>query len=170
MARFFRWADVFHALVALTAVAAVTFVHRVWLRQSTNTTTVALTYVLLVLFVAAGSRLWVAVTTSFAAMFAFNFFFLPPIGTFTIIDPQNWVALFAFLGVSLVASQLSAVARERATIAIERAQLDLKSTLLSSLAHDLRTPLTAIRVATSNLTASWLDEAQRAEQSAIVMG
>ena len=43
----------------------------------------------------------------------FNYFFLPPVGTFTIADPQNWVALFAFLAVSLVASNLSAVARAR---------------------------------------------------------
>ena len=52
-------------------------------------------------------------STSFAAMLAFNFFFLPPVGTLTIADPQNWIALFAFLAVSLVASNLSAVARAR---------------------------------------------------------
>ena len=46
-------------------------------------------------------------------MLCLNFFFLPPVGTFTIADPQNWVALFAFLAVSLVASNLSAVARAR---------------------------------------------------------
>ena len=62
--------------------------------------------------VAATSRLWVAVVTSVVAMLCFNFFFLPPVGTFTIADPQNWVALFAFLAVSLVASNLSAVARD----------------------------------------------------------
>ena len=38
---------------------------------------------------------------------AFNFFFLPPVGTFTIADPQNWVALFAFLVTALVASNLA---------------------------------------------------------------
>ena len=46
----------------------------------------------------------VAVVTSIVAMLCLNFFFLPPVGTFTIADPQNWVALFAFLAVSLVAS------------------------------------------------------------------
>src|SRR4029079_5021243 len=44
---------------------------------------------------------------------AFNFFFLPPVGTLTIADPQNWVALIAFLTVSLVASRLSALAQDR---------------------------------------------------------
>ena len=53
-------------------------------------------------------------------MLCFNFFFLPPVGTFTIADPQNWVALFAFLAVSLVASNLSAVARARTQEAVGR--------------------------------------------------
>ena len=69
---------------------------------------------------AATSRLWVAVVTSVAAMLAFNFFFLPPVGAFTIADPQNWIALIAFLAVSLVASNLSAVARARTQEAVER--------------------------------------------------
>src|SRR6185369_5901997 len=73
-----------------------------------------------VLLVAATARLWVAVTTSIVAMLAFNFFFLPPVGAFVIADPQNWVALVAFLAVSLVASNLSAVARDRTQEAVTR--------------------------------------------------
>ena len=53
-------------------------------------------------------------------MLALNFFFLPPVGTFTIADPQNWVALFAFLVVAVIASNLSAAAQERAREAIAR--------------------------------------------------
>jgi two-component system sensor histidine kinase KdpD len=45
----------------------------------------------------------------------------------------------------------------------------LKSALLASLGHDLRTPLTAIRVAASNLQASWLAEADRREQSDLIL-
>src|SRR5262249_30668461 len=85
-----------------------------------NPTTVALALLLLILVVAATSRLWVAIATSIVAMLAFNFFFLPPVGTFTIADPQNWVALFAFLVVSVVASQLSSTARARAEEAVAR--------------------------------------------------
>jgi K+-sensing histidine kinase KdpD len=170
-----------HFLLGLAGVGAVTLTYRLGLE--TNATTVALSYLLVVLFVAASSRLWVGVCVSIASMIALNFFFLPPVGTFTIADPQNWVALFAFLAVSLVASRLSAVARDRAAMAIERAKLieerkqaelsqrsaEMKSALLSSVAHNLRTPLTAIRVAASNLHASWLNEIQRVEQSEIVM-
>ena len=96
----------------LGAIAAVTFIYVQWLQVS-NAATVSTTYLLIVLLVAATSRLWVAVVTSVVAMLCFNFFFLPPAGTFTIADPQNWVALFSFLAVSLVASNLSAVARTR---------------------------------------------------------
>ena len=76
-------------------------------------TTVALSFLLLVLFVAASSPLWVAVAMSLASALAFDFFFLPPVGTFNIDDTQDWVALFAFITVSFVASHLSSVARRR---------------------------------------------------------
>jgi two-component system sensor histidine kinase KdpD len=69
-----------------------------------------------------------------------------------------------------------AIAIERAHFLEDRKQseiaqrsAELKSALLSSLAHDLRTPLTAIRVAASNLHATWLTDAQRSEQSEIVL-
>jgi two-component system, OmpR family, sensor histidine kinase KdpD len=55
-----------------------------------------------------------------AAMLCFNYFFLPPVGTFTVADPQNWVALFAFLATSLTASQLSARAKRRTREAVQR--------------------------------------------------
>ena len=106
-------------VAGIGGVAAVTIVYVRWLNV-TNATTVALTFLLVVLVVAATSRLWVAVATSVVAMLCFNFFFLPPVGTFTIADPQNWVALFAFLAVSLVASKLSSIARARADEATTR--------------------------------------------------
>ena len=51
--------------------------------------------------------------TSVTAALVFDFFFLPPVGTFNIDDPEDWVALFAFMTVSLVASHLSSLARAR---------------------------------------------------------
>ena len=78
-----------------------------------NTTTAALTFILAVLLIATVWGLAEAVTTSVAATLAFNFFFLPPVGTFNIQDPQNWVALFAFLIAAITASQLSGRARRR---------------------------------------------------------
>jgi two-component system sensor histidine kinase KdpD len=114
-----RQPDVTHLIVALSSIAAITAIYFEWLHV-TNATTVALSYLLVVLFVAASSRMWVAVTTSLVAMLCFNFFSLPPVGTLTIADPQNWVALFAFLAVGLVASRLSSLARDRQREALAR--------------------------------------------------
>ena len=63
-------------------------------------TTVALALLLVVLGTATLARLRIAIIVSILAMLALNFFFLPPVNTFTISDPQNWVALFAFLVVA----------------------------------------------------------------------
>ena len=105
-------ADLRQLCLGFLGVAAITLLFWWWPHLS-NATTVALGYLVVILLVAATSRLWVAVTTSIVAMLTFNFFFLPPVGALTIADPQNWIALFTFLAVSLVASNLSAVARER---------------------------------------------------------
>jgi two-component system sensor histidine kinase KdpD len=83
-------------------------------------TTASLALLLLVLGTASLGRLWTAIIVAVAAMLALNYFFLPPIGTFTIADPQNWVALAAFLVAAIVASNLSAAAQARAHEAIER--------------------------------------------------
>jgi two-component system sensor histidine kinase KdpD len=81
-----------------------------------------------------------AILTSVAAVLAFNYFFLPPLGTFTIADPQNWIALFAFLVTAVTASQLSARAHQRAIEALKRKQ---ESEKLYSLSRSLLTQQTA---------------------------
>jgi two-component system sensor histidine kinase KdpD len=105
-------ADVARAFASVGMIAGVTAMYFSWLGV-TNPTTAALSFLLIILFVAASSRLWVAVVASVAAALSFDYFFLPPVDTFNIDDPQDWIALFAFIIVSLVASRLSAVARAR---------------------------------------------------------
>ncbi len=83
-------------------------------------TTAALALLLVVLGAATLARLRTADVVSLLAMLTLNFFFLPPVGTFTIADPQNWIALFAFLVVAVIASNLSAAAQDRARDAIAR--------------------------------------------------
>ena len=83
-------------------------------------TTAALALLVVVLVTATFARLRIATAVSLLAMLTLNFFFLPPIGAFTIADLQNWVALFAFLAVAVIASNLSAAAQERAREAIDR--------------------------------------------------
>lgn len=157
----------------LAAVLAATFVLRpIGLAHPTS---VALTFLLIVLFVATAGVLWTALATSVVALLCFNYFFLPPIGTWHITGPENWAALVALLITSVVASQLSARARARAEeagarrreaeLAHERAELS--SALLAAIGHDLRTPLTALRVAVANLSSDDLPAAERAGQAAL---
>ena len=78
-----------------------------------NPTTVALSYLIAILLVATTWGIVEATAASIVAVLCFNFFFLPPVGTLTIADPQNWVAFVAFLATAIVASQLSGRARRR---------------------------------------------------------
>lgn len=106
----------FAAAVVIVAIVTL-FYRRV---MQVNSTTVALTYLLSILAVSATWGAAVSVFMSVLAMLAFNFYFLAPIHTLTIADPQNWVALFAFLFVSVVASQLANRARQTAQDASAR--------------------------------------------------
>jgi len=106
------------AIVALITALYVLVLH-------VNPTTVALTYLIAILLIATTWGLVEATTASVAAVLCFNFFFLPPVGTLTIADPQNWVAFVAFLATAIVASQLSGRARQREIDAAVR-QRDLE--------------------------------------------
>lgn len=141
-----------------------------------NPTIVALALLLDVLVVATlfGSR--PALVASFLGVLSFNFFFLPPLHTFTIADPQNWFAFAAFLVTAIIAGQLSSYAQRRAIESeshrreIERLYAELKaafeqashaeayrqgeqlkSSLLDAVTHDLRTPLTSIKASVTTL-------------------
>ena len=81
---------------------------------------VSFAYVLAVLIVAARWGLAESIVTSVAAMLCLNYFFLPPVLSLTIADPQNWVALFAFVVTALTASKLSSDAKRRAAEAQDR--------------------------------------------------
>ncbi len=85
-----------------------------------NQTTVALSFLLAILAVSAVWGMAVSLFMSVLAMLSFNYFFLPPVGTFTIVDPQNWVALFAFLITSITGSRLSSRIRKEADEAHRR--------------------------------------------------
>ena len=106
-------------LASLGGVAIVTLVAQ---RLSVNATTIGFAYLLLVLIVASLWGFSEAVVASLLATLLFNFLYLPPVGTFTITDPHNWVALFSFLATSLIASRLSDRAKRRTLEAIERQQ------------------------------------------------
>jgi K+-sensing histidine kinase KdpD len=141
-----------------------------------NAATVSLALLLTVLFIATRWGSLPALAASILAMLCFNFFFLPPLGTFTIAATDNWIALLAFLITAVTAGQLSASAKRRAEEAetgrreIERLYAELrdaferashaealrqseklKSALLDAVTHDLRTPLTSIKASITTL-------------------
>ena len=106
----------FVAVVAL--VALVVKVYRHWIPA--NPTTVALTFLLAVLIVSTFWGLRYAVLLAVLATVSFNYFFLPPVGTLTVADPENWVALLAFLITAILASELSERARRETANANQR--------------------------------------------------
>ena len=79
-----------------------------------NGATAGFAYLVAILFIGTRWGLTEALVGSFAAATCFNFFFIPPIRTFTVADPQNWVALIAFLATSITTSHLSMQAKNRA--------------------------------------------------------
>ena len=103
---------------AVAAVVVFTEFYRYTHRFST--TTVAFTYLLAILGVSTLWGLAISVFMSLVAALSYNYFFLPPVGTFTIADPQNWVALFTFLVTSVLASDLATRARNQAAEANRR--------------------------------------------------
>ena len=110
-------------LLSLGSIAVVTFI--AYKAIPVNATTAGFAYLLVILIIASGWGFLDAALASILATLTFNFYFLPPVGTFTIADPQNWVALSSFLATALIASRLSAKAKARASEAVER-QRDLE--------------------------------------------
>lgn len=162
-------------LIAVLAVLAVA-VALSPLHERISPTTAALTLLVVVLVVATRRGLTPALVASFVGMLGFNYFFLPPVHTFTVADPENWVALAAFLATAVVAGQLSARATRRAEEAEDRqrqiqqlyadlqAAFDraaraeagrqaerMRSALLDAVTHELRTPLTGIKASVTAL-------------------
>src|ERR1700684_370494 len=101
--------------VAMTAVALlVVLVYRRILHV--NQTTVALTFLVMVQLVAFSWGLGHSVCLAIGCTLLYNYFFLPPIGSFTIADPQNWVALLSFLASAIVISRISESERRQAVL------------------------------------------------------
>lgn len=170
-------------IVAVVVIVASTAVLKVF-GVRVNPTTVAVTFLLIVVFVATAWGPKPAILASLLGVACFNFFFLPPLHTFIVADLENWIALFAFLITAITVGQLSAHARRRAaeaqaakqeieglyrelqesfeqasqTKALKQSER-LKSALLDAVTHDLRSPLTSIKASVTML----LDDQNLAE-------
>ena len=107
-----RFAEITRWSIAFSVLAVIITMYHRWV--GVNPTTVALTLLLYILVLAAQWGLRYAVAISVAATACYNFYFLPPIGTFVISDPENWLALLAFLTTGVIGSRLAQKARDEA--------------------------------------------------------
>jgi two-component system sensor histidine kinase KdpD len=139
------------AWLALTALlTAVMFYAAAYL----GTTHIALLYLLPVLFASAYAGRRIGFVTALLTFACFNFFFLPPRYTLRIADPRDWLVLATYLVTAFVATDLFHRARVNAAAAAARVETDrMKDALLTTVSHDLRTPLTAIKAAAADLAA-----------------
>ena len=120
------------------------------------------------LFVSAVWGRWPGLVASVAGMLLLNYYFLPPIYTFTIEDPKNWIALGAFFITALTAGHLSSWAKQRAAEAeASRSQARLASTYNRSLLEAIVDPLLTIgpdgRINDVNAAAETVTGRSRAE-------
>src|SRR5664279_1826199 len=109
-------------LAGLSAVALVTFFA---LRLNLNLSASGSLYFLIVVMVSVIWGFWEASVTSLIAVSCLNYFFVPPVFTWTVSDPQNWVALATFEVAALTVSRLSTRAQGQAKAeARQRAEVE----------------------------------------------
>jgi two-component system, OmpR family, sensor histidine kinase KdpD len=120
----FRWPDnlarvPLHSLYATLAVAAALAVGEIltWLTPIPN---LSMVFLLAVLVTAVSFGIWPAIFASGLSFLAYNFFFIPPLYTFTVAEPYELLALVIFLVVAVVSSALAGRIREQARIAANR--------------------------------------------------
>jgi two-component system sensor histidine kinase KdpD len=142
-------------------------------RDHVSLTIVFLLYLAAVVALAAAGGPIVGIATALVAFLVVNYFFTEPVHTFDVSDPERVAELVIFLAVSGTVAALVDTAGRRRDVIEERiaeakqlsATNDLRTALLRAVSHDLRTPLTTAKLATSSLLASdvMLDADQRRE-------
>ena len=91
-------------------------------RQVLNVSSISMVFLTAVPATAVRGGLWPSLLACLVSVLAYKFFFLPPLYTFTIDDPENVVTLIFFTATALVGSNLAARAREQAVAARDRAR------------------------------------------------
>jgi two-component system, OmpR family, sensor histidine kinase KdpD len=144
--RGYAWAAAAATLATLAGLA---------MRQRFDTVNIAMVYVLAVVLVALRQSRGAAIFTSLLSVAAFDLLFVPPHGAFTVEDAQYLLTFAIMVTVALVISGLTyrnrVQAEARARLAIEAETERVRSALLASISHDLRTPLAVMAGASSTL-------------------
>jgi K+-sensing histidine kinase KdpD len=149
-------------------VVAIALLAGLLLRRFLAVPDIALMLLIAIQIVAIVFGLRPALLACLVSTLAYNFLFIPPLYAFSVADPENIVTLLLFTLAALITSSLTSLVRSQALIA-RSAQLQaetekLRSALLTSVSHDLRTPLASILGSATSLKsyrASLDEEAQR---------
>ncbi|HVV77768.1 MAG TPA: DUF4118 domain-containing protein [Mycobacteriales bacterium] len=124
-------------------------------RQHLSLDDVLLLYLVTVLAITMVGGFWPALLAAIAASLIVNWFFTPPLHTFTIDAPQNLFALLLFVTVAVTVSSVVHLAARRAALAGQAEVLAagnrLRTALLTAVSHELRTPLAAVKASVSSL-------------------
>jgi two-component system, OmpR family, sensor histidine kinase KdpD len=106
------------ALLVVAAALGISAAIQPWL----GVENVDLMFLTAVVGIAVRYGLWPSLVASVAASLCYNFFFLPPIYTFTITDPTNVVAFFFFAMMAVIVSNVASRVRTQAVVAVGRAR------------------------------------------------
>jgi two-component system sensor histidine kinase KdpD len=109
--------------LAATGIVAAALALAFALQQFLSLANLSLAFLTAVLVAAARYGLTPSLYASLLSVLAYNFFFLPPLHTFTIADPENVLTLVAFLVAAVIASNLGAGTRAQAMAARSRARV-----------------------------------------------
>ena len=153
-----EWAGWFAALAFVTA-------GMLGFRSHLNEAHVALAYLLLVQGSSARAGRALGLSIAAAAFVCFDIFFIPPFGTLVIANPLNWIVLAAFLGASIISTELLYRAQAERMAALQQAHR-AKDDVIASVSHDLRTPLTTIKGLAHEIAQGGDDRAEVIEEEA----
>lgn len=149
-----RWIGYLSAAAAAAACTLIGFA----MAPRFDIVNIAMVYLLAVVIVALRFTRGPAILSAVLCVAAFDFAFVPPQGTFTVNDAQYLVTFAIILAIAIVIADLMERGRrdagERTTLAIAAETEHIRSTLLASISHDLRTPIAVVVGASSTLAES----------------
>lgn len=148
------------AIAAVVTLSLLTAILEAY-REDISLTIVFLLYLAVVVALSTAGGPLVGVCVAIVAFLVVNWFFTEPLHTLDVADPERLAELIIFLAVSgTVASLVDTASRRQEVLEVTTAENeelaaanDLRTALLRAVSHDLRTPLTTAKLATSSLLA-----------------